>query len=320
MKKMSQIIISATLLLSGNVFAADMKMKTAASKTVKPSVEYKATMDDIKSGLGMVPTMFKEYPQEALPGAWEEMKSVQMNPNSAIPGKYKELIGLAVSAQIPCKYCVYFHKKFAMLNGATEREINEAIAVAAGTRKWSTHMYGSQMNMENFKKEVNQIVANAKTAAQKNTPAPMAMPAADLTTADMALKDAQSIFGFAPEFLRAYHKPAVVGAWKELRDFHMNAATALPMKMKDLISMAVAAQIPCEYCTYFDSEFAKLDGASPDEVKESIVMAGIVRNWSTFLNGLALDEGQFRREVDQLVAIAKKKMNSIKTDRQASTH
>lgn len=325
MKTKSQLILILTTFLSLSAFAQVERTTATAGaakkESLKPSVEYKATLDDIKSSLGVVPTMFKQYPQEALPGAWEEMKSVQLNPNSAIPGKYKELIGLAVSAQIPCKYCVYFHSKFAALQGATEKEIHEAIAVAGATRKWSAHLYGSQANMENFKKNVDQIVANAKTAAQKNTPAPMVMAAADITTADLAMKDAQNIFGVAPEFMREYHKPAVPGAWKELRDFHMNAATALPLKMKDLISMAVAAQIPCEYCTYFDGEFAKLDGASPEELKEAVAMTGIVRNWSTFLNGISMDETKFRREVDQMVAIAKKKMGAVKTDRQASaTH
>lgn len=325
MKTKSQLILILTTFLSLSAFAQVERTTATAGaakkESLKPSVEYKATLDDIKSSLGVVPTMFKQYPQEALPGAWEEMKSVQLNPNSAIPGKYKELIGLAVSAQIPCKYCVYFHSKFAALQGATEKEMHEAIAVAGATRKWSAHLYGSQANMENFKKNVDQIVANAKTAAQKNTPAPMVMAATDITTADLAMKDAQNIFGVAPEFMREYHKPAVPGAWKELRDFHMNAATALPLKMKDLISMAVAAQIPCEYCTYFDGEFAKLDGASPEELKEAVAMTGIVRNWSTFLNGISMDETKFRREVDQMVAIAKKKMGAVKTDRQASaTH
>lgn len=327
MKTKSQLILILTTFLSLSAFAqVERTTATAAAgmtkkESMKPSVEYKATTDDIKSSLGMVATMFKQYPQEALPGAWEEMKSVQLNPNSAIPGKYKELIGLAVSAQIPCKYCVYFHSKFAVLQGATEKEMREAIAVAGATRKWSAHLYGSQMNMENFKKNVDQIVANAKAAAQKNTPAPMVMAAADITTADLAMKDAQNIFGVAPEFMREYHKPAVPGAWKELRDFHMSTATALPMKMKDLISMAVAAQIPCEYCTYFDGEFAKLDGASTEEIKEAVAVAGLVRNWSTFLNGIAMNEKQFHREVDQMVAFAKRKMSGVKTDRQASaTH
>ena len=32
-----------------------------------------------------------------------------LNPNSALSGKAKELIGLAVAAQVPCQYCIYAH-------------------------------------------------------------------------------------------------------------------------------------------------------------------------------------------------------------------
>lgn len=327
MKTKSQYILILTAFLSCTAFAQVERTTATATEAktkkemMKPSVAYTATMDDIKSSLGMVPTMFKHYPQEALPGAWEEMKSVQMNPNSAIPGKYKELIGLAVSAQIPCKYCVYFHKKMAMTQGASEREINEAIAVAASTRKWSTVLYGNQISLDTLKKDVNQMISNAKAMAQKNTPAPMAMPAAEMMTADAVFKDSQNLFGLTPVFLTEYHKPSVVGAWKELRDFFNNPNTALPMKVKDLVSLAVSAQVPCEYCMHFDTEFAKFDGASSDEIREAVIMAATVRNWSTVLNGVAPDEKQFNREVDQLAANFKKKMNSMKMGGQASvTH
>ena len=66
------------------------------------------------------------------------MKTLHLNPATALPGKYKELTALAVAAQIPCEYCIYAHTEFAKLNGATEAEISEAVAMGALTRKWST--------------------------------------------------------------------------------------------------------------------------------------------------------------------------------------
>ena len=48
------------------------------------------------------------------------MKTLQLNPNTALPGRTKELIGLAVAAQIPCHYCIVAHTEFAKLNGASE--------------------------------------------------------------------------------------------------------------------------------------------------------------------------------------------------------
>lgn len=323
MKMKSQVILILTTFLSLSAFAQVERTAatTAKPQTMPPSAEYTAALDDIKTNLGMVPTFLKVYPQEGLPAAWEEMKAVEMNPNTQISGKNKDLIGLAVAAQIPCKYCVYFHRKFAALQGATEREMNEAVAIASSVRKWSTFAYGENINFDTFKKDVDQIVSNTKALAQRNTPAPMATPAANITTAELALKDAQSVYGFTPNFLSSYHKPALSGAWKGLRDFHMSANTALPMKVKSLIGLAVGSQMPCNYCVYIDGEMAKLNGATAEELKEAVLMSAAVRQWSTFLNGINMDEAKFRREVDQMVAIAKKKMGAVKTDRQASaTH
>ena len=323
MKTKSQIILFLTAFLSVSAFAQVERTtasaaKTQTTQTIKPSAEYTAAMDEIKKEMGMVPTFLKLYPQEGLPAAWEEMKAVEMNPNSQLSGKQKDLIGLAVAAQIPCKYCIYFHRKIAALEGATEREMNEAVAIAGMVRKWSTYAYGENLNFETFKKDVDQMVTNQKSMAQKTTPAPVALPAANITTADMALKDIQNLYGFTPNFLSAYHKPALPAAWKGLRDFHMSPMTALPLRLKGLIGLAVGSQMPCNYCVYIDSETAKLDGATAEELKEAVLMSASVRQWSTFLNGIAMDEAVFKREVDQMAANLKRKMNAVKTDRQAS--
>ena len=87
---------------------------------------------------GSVPDMFKTLPDVAVAGAWAEIKGVQLNPKTALDGKTKELMGLAVASQIPCQYCIYFHTEAAKLNGATDEEIKEAIAMAAIVRHWST--------------------------------------------------------------------------------------------------------------------------------------------------------------------------------------
>ena len=93
--------------------------------------EAQATYQDIQKTLGLVPGFLKAFPETGIAAAWDELKSVQLNPNSALPGKTKELIGLAVAAQIPCRYCIYFHTQIAKLDGASDRELKDAIAMAA---------------------------------------------------------------------------------------------------------------------------------------------------------------------------------------------
>jgi len=120
-----------------------------------------ATYKDIEATLGSVPSFFKAFPESGIAGAWTEFKSIQLNPQSALDGKTKELMGLAVAAQIPCQYCIYFHTKAAIANGATEEEVREAVAMAAIVRHWSTVLNGMQIDQAAFKQEMDAIFARA---------------------------------------------------------------------------------------------------------------------------------------------------------------
>ena len=123
-----------------------------------------AAYRDIEQTLGSVPGFFKAFPESGIAGAWAEFKSVQLNPKTSLDTKTKELIGLAVSAQIPCQYCIYFHTAVAKANGATDAEIREAVAMAAIARHWSTVLNGMQVDLAAFKHETDTVL---KAAADK---------------------------------------------------------------------------------------------------------------------------------------------------------
>jgi AhpD family alkylhydroperoxidase len=113
---------------------------TAATFTVLAALAQPAatqdaqvTYRDIEQTLGSVPTFFAQMPASAVAGAWAEMKGFQLNPQTRLSGMTKELIGLAVAAQIPCQYCIYFHTA-AKANGASDEEIKETVAMAAVVR------------------------------------------------------------------------------------------------------------------------------------------------------------------------------------------
>ena len=268
-----------------------------------PKAAADAARADIQATFGFVPAFFKAVPDRALPGAWMEMKTLQMNPNTALPPKIKELIGLAVSAQVPCRYCIYAHTQFAKLGGASDAEIGEAVAVAALARHWSTYLNGIQTDEPKFRSEIARLTENAKKMMAGQMPAPKPMA---VTDAKSALADIQQNFGFVPDFLRKFPSGALAGAWTEMRDLELAPETAISNKHKALIGLAVSAQIPCRFCVIADTEFAKLDGATEAEINEAIAMASLVRHWSTILNGLQVDEPMFRKDVDRLIKGAKK--------------
>ena len=130
-----------------------------------------ATYRDIEQTLGSVPGFFKAFPESGIAGAWAEFKAIQLNPKTKLDGKTKELIGLAVAAQIPCQYCIYFHTAAAKANGATDQDIRETVAMAAVVRHWSTVLNGMQVDLADFKRDTDTVL---RTAADKSKTVGMA--------------------------------------------------------------------------------------------------------------------------------------------------
>ena len=230
----------------------------------------------------------------------------------------KELVGLAVAAQIPCEFCIYAHTEFAKMNGASDAEISEAVAMGALTRKWSTFLNGIQTDESKFRGEIAQLVANMKkmmASGAMATPPPRPMP---VTDGAGALKQVEQSFGMVPDFLRRYPQEGLAGAWTEMRDLEMNPATAIPGKYKSLIGLAVSAQIPCKFCIIADTEFAKLEGANDRELTEAVAMSGLVRHWSTVVNGRQADKAAFKKDINRLVAGVKKHMAAAPAPKMAT--
>ena len=117
------------------------------------------TKTEIREMLGMVPEFFEQVPDPLLPSERESFKSMELSDQTAIPNKYKELIGIAVSGATRCRYCCYFHTEAARLFGATEDEIKEIALIAKHTMGWSTYLNAVQYDYDRFTDEVDQITA-----------------------------------------------------------------------------------------------------------------------------------------------------------------
>jgi len=146
-------VAAALALACGSTLAQDSRK--AAEETYR----------DIQATLGVVPGFFRAFPEVGLPGAWSSFKQVQVAEDTALDPKVKQLIGLAVSAQVPCSYCVYFHTEVAKAYGATPEEIKEAVALAAISRHWSTVLNGMAIDMASFRGEVD---ASLRIAAERS--------------------------------------------------------------------------------------------------------------------------------------------------------
>ena len=117
---------------------------------------------EIESTLGLVPEFFQRVPDYLLPTEWASFKNLQLSDETAIPNKYKELIGLAVSGATRCQYCCYFHAEAARLFGASEDEIIETALIAKNTMGWSTYLNTMQFDYDRFVQEFDQIAAHVR--------------------------------------------------------------------------------------------------------------------------------------------------------------
>ena len=115
-----------------------------------------------------------------------------------------------------------------------------------------------------------------------------------------------SIFAFAATtayadgppnaFKETYPQRALQAAWAEYQAV-FGPGGEIPPKMKQLIALGVAANIPCDYCVLVHGMKARKAGATEAEIKEALAAAALVRKWSTVLNGYAYDMEKLKAEL-----------------------
>lgn len=118
-----------------------------------------AAYREMNEMLGGTPSILKFYPRSAVSAGWALLKQTDLNKDTALPSKTRELIALGVAAQIPCQYCVYYHTAAAKAAGANDEELREAIHVASLIRHWSTLLQGNLYDLDAFIAETDAIFA-----------------------------------------------------------------------------------------------------------------------------------------------------------------
>ncbi|MFC4359477.1 carboxymuconolactone decarboxylase family protein [Halobium salinum] len=130
-----------------------------ATTSVGGDVE--ATRADIEETLGFVPG-FWELNDEDLVNEWPNFKRHAFE-ETAIPPKYKELIGLAIAANIKCPYCQHFHKEAAKMHGATDEELKEVAFLASWTARYSAVIHGMDYDLDTFEDEFGRMAEHLES-------------------------------------------------------------------------------------------------------------------------------------------------------------
>ena len=129
-------------------------------------MDYEETLEDIEETLGMIPGFMEALPEDVLIQEWPLFKTYNFE-ETEIPAKYRELMGLAVAANIKCPYCLLFHKGAAQMNGATGEELAETAFLASYTARWSAIIHAQHYDYQTFKEEFEQIGEYLRKKAQK---------------------------------------------------------------------------------------------------------------------------------------------------------
>jgi len=97
---------------------------------------YKETLADIEDSIGIIPKCLERLSENVLMRYWPFLKRYQLG-ESCIPEKYRELISLALVANMKCRSCLLTFRSMAKSAGATDDEIAEAMFLANHVARWS---------------------------------------------------------------------------------------------------------------------------------------------------------------------------------------
>ncbi len=127
---------------------------------------------EMRERFGFVPDFYATLPESAEVQAWAAQRDFELA-ETALPNKYKELIGLAVAAHIKCRYCIYFHSQAARAFGATDEELREACFMGGLTVQFSNALTGMRYDLDRFIGEVDRAVGYMTEHAHPQPGAPM---------------------------------------------------------------------------------------------------------------------------------------------------
>ena len=127
-------------------------LKTISEKQAKGKV--KEIYEDIKKirKIKKIPNFWKTLANEpdTLERTWNSLQQVMKK--GALDSLTKELIYVAVSITNSCEYCIKSHSLAAKKKGATNKMLNEMIAVVGMANETNKLVEGYQVKVDNFLK------------------------------------------------------------------------------------------------------------------------------------------------------------------------
>ena len=120
-------------------------------------------------------------------------------------------------------------------------------------------------------------------------------------TRDEVYAEVKQAFGLVPTFITRIPDNLLEFDWGTIKAV-LFSNTALPMKDKYLMCLAVAASQQDLYCVYFFRGAATLAGATEEELNEAGHLAMLIAGFGSLFASTGLTHEDFRKENDQVFA------------------
>jgi AhpD family alkylhydroperoxidase len=114
-------------------------------------------------------------------------------------------------------------------------------------------------------------------------------------------EEMEQVLGIVPSMFKSIPDASLELEWGLFKKVQLEGLS-LDGKQRELIGLGISAVTKCRYCVYFHSVIAKLNGATDEEIQETIHYAKATAGWSAYINGMALDYNEFTKEMDAICA------------------
>lgn len=113
--------------------------------------------------------------------------------------------------------------------------------------------------------------------------------------------DIEEHLGLLPGYLEALPEQALVNEWPNLKRF-LFGETVIDPQTRELVGLAVAAAIGCEFCRHFHKGAAQLHGVTEEELSELFFLASYTPRYSALIQAQDYDIDVFKDEVAESAA------------------
>ncbi|MDS0476867.1 carboxymuconolactone decarboxylase family protein [Natrinema sp. 1APR25-10V2] len=116
---------------------------------------------------------------------------------------------------------------------------------------------------------------------------------------DDTVTDIKESLGLLPGYLEALPEQELVNEWPNMKRFFFGE-TEIDPKTRELVGLAMAAAIGCEYCRHFHKGAAQLHGATEEELAELFFLASYTPRYSALIQAQDYDLDVFYEETEQI--------------------